>query len=99
MDLQLAAFKLHDVAGEGGPVGGHGERRAVVPAHPAEAARERHGRGLEGLGGELTILIIAHRLTTLKGCDQIVSLDKKNNAIQILRYEDIVSYESKKQGG
>ena len=53
-------------------------------------------QAIEGLGREQTILIIAHRLTTLRGCDQIVSLDKKNNAIQILRYEEIIGYESKK---
>jgi ATP-binding cassette, subfamily B, bacterial PglK len=29
---------------------------------------------IENLGRDLTILIIAHRLTTLKGCDQIVEL-------------------------
>ena len=29
---------------------------------------------IEGLGRELTILIIAHRLTTLKGCDQVIEL-------------------------
>jgi len=55
-------------------------------------------QSIEGLGREFTIIIIAHRLTTLKGCDQIISLDKKNNAIQILRYEDIIGYESKKLG-
>ncbi len=32
--------------------------------------------GIEGLGRELTILIIAHRLTTLKGCDQVVKISK-----------------------
>jgi ABC-type bacteriocin/lantibiotic exporter with double-glycine peptidase domain len=30
--------------------------------------------GLETLGAEITVLIIAHRLTTLKGCDLIVEL-------------------------
>ena len=33
---------------------------------------------IEGLGRELTILIIAHRLTTLTGCNQIIKLDKSN---------------------
>ena len=32
-------------------------------------------RSLEALSNDLTILIIAHRLTTLKGCDMIVELD------------------------
>ena len=31
-------------------------------------------QAIEGLGGELTLLIIAHRLTTLKNCTQIVEL-------------------------
>ena len=31
---------------------------------------------IEELGRDLTILIIAHRLTTLKVCDVIVKLDK-----------------------
>ena len=31
---------------------------------------------VNGLGREITVLIIAHRLTTLKGCDEVVKLDK-----------------------
>jgi len=42
------------------------------------------------LGRDLTILIIAHRLTTLKVCDQIVSLNK-NNDIQIGSYTDLIN--------
>jgi ATP-binding cassette, subfamily B, bacterial PglK len=45
---------------------------------------------IEGLGRELTILIIAHRLTTLKGCDQIVKLDK-NNAICTGSYQEMIN--------
>ena len=33
---------------------------------------------IDGLNKELTILIIAHRMTTLKNCDKIVKLDKNN---------------------
>ena len=29
---------------------------------------------IDGLGRDLTILIVAHRITTLGGCDQIVEL-------------------------
>ena len=42
------------------------------------------------LGKRLTILIIAHRLTTLKGYDRIVKLDK-NNKIHIGLCADIVN--------
>ena len=34
---------------------------------------------IDDLGEEVTILIIAHRLTTLKGCDQIIKLEKDFN--------------------
>ena len=42
------------------------------------------------MGGELTILMIAHRLTTLKQCDQIVELS--NNGVQrIGTFEEMVN--------
>ena len=46
-------------------------------------------QAIEGLSDELTILIIAHRLTTLKNCDLIVKLDcgkiiEKNAYAQII---------------
>jgi len=43
---------------------------------------------IEGLGRELTILIIAHRLTTLKGCDQVVNINK-NGGLNIVNYQDL----------
>ena len=45
---------------------------------------------IKGLGRELTILIIAHRLTTLKVCDQIIKLDK-NNVIYAGSYQNIIN--------
>jgi len=50
---------------------------------------------IEGLDKELTILIIAHRLTTLKGCNKIVKLDK-NNTINILSYKEVLKLNDKK---
>jgi len=50
---------------------------------------------IEGLDKELTILIIAHRLTTLKGCDKIVKLGEKN-AINILSYKEVLKLSDKK---
>ena len=47
-------------------------------------------KAIEGLGGKLTILIIAHRLSTLKTCNRVVKLDK-NNLFHISSYEDMVS--------
>jgi ATP-binding cassette, subfamily B, bacterial PglK len=44
---------------------------------------------IEELDKELTILIIAHRLTTLKGCDKIIKLDK-NNLLLTGRYKEII---------
>jgi ATP-binding cassette subfamily B protein len=33
-------------------------------------------QAIENLGGDLTIIIIAHRITTLKNCDQIIELSE-----------------------
>jgi len=45
-------------------------------------------KAIEELEGDLTILIIAHRLTTLKGCDQIIKLNK-NNTIYTKSYAEM----------
>jgi ATP-binding cassette, subfamily B, bacterial PglK len=45
---------------------------------------------LDGLDSNLTILIIAYRLTTLKGCEKIIEI--KNDFItRIVSYENMVS--------
>jgi len=44
---------------------------------------------IEGLPGDLTILIIAHRLTTLKDCDQVVRISDSGK-IYIGSYESMV---------
>ena len=45
-------------------------------------------RSIEKLDDSLTVLIIAHRLTTLKGCNYVVKLDK-GTIFDILEYKDI----------
>ncbi|MCH9711752.1 MAG: ABC transporter ATP-binding protein/permease [Proteobacteria bacterium] len=45
---------------------------------------------IEGLGEEITILIIAHRLTTLKGCDKIIKLEK-DYAVRIGSYKEVIN--------
>jgi len=44
-------------------------------------------KAIESLERDLTILIIAHRLTTLKGCDQIFSLSE--DGIKAMKYIDV----------
>ena len=44
---------------------------------------------IEDLGKDLTILIIAHRLTTLKSCNKIFNLEK-DNKIHILNYNEVL---------
>ena len=51
-------------------------------------------QSIESLGNELTILIIAHRLTTLKNCDQIIELGE-GGIKRIGTYAEIVSKEPK----
>ena len=44
---------------------------------------------IETLGNDLTILIIAHRLTTLKNCDQIIEIGN-NNVLRIGKYDELI---------
>ena len=46
-------------------------------------------KSIEGLSKELTIIIIAHRLTTLQVCDRIIEL-KNGNIIRAGSYKEIV---------
>jgi ATP-binding cassette, subfamily B, bacterial PglK len=45
---------------------------------------------INSLDNELTILIIAHRVTTLKDCDQIIDLSDHGNAV-VKKYDDIIN--------
>ena len=46
-------------------------------------------KAINKLDSNLTIIIIAHRLTTLKGCDQIVKINE-NNTIEVGNYQGLV---------
>jgi ATP-binding cassette, subfamily B, bacterial PglK len=45
-------------------------------------------RAIHSLDKKITVIIIAHRLTTLKNCDQILRFDE-NHSTQILSYEEL----------
>ncbi|WPE15962.1 ABC transporter ATP-binding protein [Candidatus Thioglobus autotrophicus] len=45
---------------------------------------------IKDLGGEITVLIIAHRLTTLRNCDKVVKLGN-NYALSIGSYQEMVN--------
>ncbi len=48
---------------------------------------------IERINEEITIIIIAHRLSTLKSCDKIVKFGQ-DYAIEILSYEEVMSLKS-----
>ncbi|MBT7040946.1 MAG: ABC transporter ATP-binding protein, partial [Bacteroidetes bacterium] len=47
-------------------------------------------KAIQDLDRDLTILIIAHRLTTLKGCDQIAKLDE-NGILHVEKYNEMIA--------
>ena len=57
-------------------------------------------KSIEGLSGNLTILIVAHRLSTLKNCSKIVEIDS-GKIKQIIAYSAIdldgASFENEKK--
>ena len=44
---------------------------------------------IDGFDKELTVIIIAHRLTTLKSCDKIIQLGK-DYSTRIMSYEELM---------
>lgn len=44
---------------------------------------------IEGLKQDITVIIIAHRLTTLKNCDQILRF-KGDYAVELIKYDDLL---------
>ena len=47
-------------------------------------------KAIEEIGEEITVLIIAHRLTTLKGCEKIVKLGKKYT-VRVGSYQEMIN--------
>jgi len=47
-------------------------------------------KAIEEIDKEITVLIIAHRLTTLKGCDKIVKLGKKHT-VHVGSYQEVIN--------
>ena len=47
-------------------------------------------KAIEELGEEITVLIIAHRLTTLKNCNKIIKLNK-NYTILTGSYQEVIN--------
>ena len=47
-------------------------------------------KAIKEIGEEITVLIIAHRLTTLKGCDKIVKLGKKHT-VHVGSYQEVIN--------
>jgi ATP-binding cassette subfamily B protein len=55
-------------------------------------ATEREVMGaIESLGGQFTIILIAHRLSTVRGCDQIFELERGHLVAQGA-YEDLIAH-------
>ncbi len=44
---------------------------------------------IESLGKEFTVLIVAHRLSTLKTCDQIVELER-GRVLRVGTYQNMI---------
>ena len=58
------------------------------------ATEQRIMNTVKELSSEITIIIISHKLSTLKDCDRIVKLDK-DGVVHVGRYESIVNNREK----
>ena len=56
----------------------------------ADQNNPEHLEAIKDLDGEITVLIIAHRLTTLRNCDKVVKLDN-NHALSVGSYKEMVN--------
>ena len=54
-------------------------------------------KAIEVIDKDVTVIIIAHRLTTLKNCDKIVQFGK-NHSMKILTYEQVISSSNNREG-
>ena len=48
-------------------------------------------KAIEELSDHLTLIIVAHRVSTLHQCDLILDLSSKDDANKVKSYEDIIS--------
>ena len=87
-DDDMLMYSEREFSGSSG--GGRGNKKAKASnrleefdsAPEDEETEKEVMKAVEGLKGEMTILIITHRLSTLSCCDKIYKVDNKKLVVQ-----------------
>ena len=58
---------------------------------PKSVSESKIMKAIEELSDHLTLIIVAHRVSTLHQCDLILDLSSKDDANKVKSYEDIIS--------